>query len=140
MTALGLLLLLTGAPSQDVRMAFPGGSVLIPGGCVGPSLSDAQPVAWLGTITCWPGPSIVVFADPRGTKACAQPGVAGGQRTQLVSAVGHTLEICASERTAAGRGTILREMVVGIGSTVLRAEIREPADAVMLLFIASTFE
>jgi len=140
MTALGLVFLLAGAPSPDVRMEFPGGSVLVPAGCVGPDLSDAHPGAWLGTITCRPGPSIVVFGSPKGTNACAQSATAARHHTQLRSGTGHNLEICAIDRKVGGKGTVLREMVIGIGSTGLRAEIREPADAAMLLFVASTFE
>ena len=140
MTALGLLLLLAVAPSQPVRMVFPGGSVVIPAGCVAPDRLGDSPDGWLGTITCWPGPSIVVFGRAGGTNACLQSGTATRHATQLSSAVGHKLEICGTERKVGGTGKTLSEMVVAIGSTSLRAEIREPADAVTLLFIASTFE
>ena len=140
MTVLGLVLVLAGVPSQDARMVFPGGSVQIPAGCMAPDLSDRKRGAWLGTITCWPGPSIVVFQRPGNATVCRLSSEGAGHRTQLVSAAGRSLDVCATVRKAGASGTVLREMVVAIGSTVMRAEIREPTDAVTLLFIASTFE
>ena len=140
MTTLGLFLLLVTAPSQPVRMAFPGGSVVIPAGCVAPDRLGDLPQSWLGTITCTPGTSIVVFGRAGVTNSCLRSGPGTRRGTQLFSAMGHKFEICGTERKVGGTGKTLREMVVGIGSTSLRAEIREPADAVTLLSIASTFE
>jgi hypothetical protein len=121
-------------------MALPDGSVVIPPGCNAPDRLDAYPDSWLGSIECTPGPSIFVFGSAMAADACPRSGAAPHRGTQLVSAKGHKLEVCATERKAAGSGKVIKEMVVGTGATSFRAEIREPADAVMLLFIATTFE
>ena len=111
---------------------------MVPEGCTAPAKLEVVVDAWMGSIECRPGPSILVFGSVMSGGACPRSGGVIRRGTPLFTAKGHRLEVCSSERKRADNGKVVRELVVGLGGTELIAEVRTPADAAMLLYIAST--
>src|SRR4051812_12301623 len=135
MLAFALALLATAA----AQTAFPGGRVLVPTGCDGPTRIKMATDSFIGTIECRrEGLSIFIIGDGRVSQGCGSTGV---EMVDLRLNNGHPIHVCAVEYPAVDSSKVLlRKLILDVGAAQIVAEVRSPRDAFLLVQVASSFE
>jgi hypothetical protein len=133
----GLIALLAGG----TVMSIPGGVLVVPAGCKGPSVVPMGVDAFFGVIECKQEElSIRVSGDATIRDACSLPSWSpyAGEKVQLSHPYG-PMSVCSVDRKDATSGKITKEMMIELGGFQLISEIRNPRHAFLLLQIAMSF-
>ena len=124
-------------------MTFPLGVVEIPEGCAAPAQVSMAVDGFMASIDCPKGFSISLYGDVYMRPPCTglPPGSKGtqGAPDRILLKEGPALPVCVYKHRQAGSTVQKEETLIDLGSGLLRAEIRTPAQLSYLRRIAQSF-
>jgi hypothetical protein len=126
---------LIAASTAGIATSIPGGSISLPSGCSAPSKIEMGVDSFIGQVKCKGSKlSITVMGGGVEASPCASA-KESGKTLAMRSRFGAPLVVCAFESRGPGADT----MWVYLGPAHLSADVKTPADAILLLQIAMGF-